>query len=406
MGKISARHPTGKIPVNMADLRGVNQLVVDAVTGVTNIVKDVHQNIAATTPVVGQAVGISGLVYRSVRGVTRAVGLGIDTALAQFPSLANNGASSSQREILLAVLNGVVGDHLSASNNPLAISMQLRQKGQPLVLDKLALAGAFPNANGKVLVLAHGLCMNDLDWQRDGHDHGQALAQELGYTPLYLHYNTGRHISINGREFAAKLESLLQAWPVPITELVIVCHSMGGLVARSACYAAQIAGHNWLRHLKKLVFLGTPHHGAPLERAGSWVDFLMSISPYSAPIARLGKARSAGVKDLRYGNLVDADWDGPQHPHAHDPRTFVPLPAKAQCFALAATKRAYSGNTAQRLPGDCLVPVKSALGQHDNPARTLPISPSHQRICYGLDHFDLLSSHEVYDQLRRWLSAA
>ncbi|MGO4781095.1 esterase/lipase family protein, partial [Lysobacter sp. 2RAB21] len=92
----------------------------------------------------------------------------------------------------------------------------------------------------------HGLCMNDLQWNWDGHDHGAALAQDDGWTPVYLHYNSGRHISVSGREFASRLERLLREWPVPVERLAIVCHSMGGLVARSACYAAEQAGHRWL----------------------------------------------------------------------------------------------------------------------------------------------------------------
>src|SRR4030095_10668393 len=136
------------------------------------------------------------------------------------------------------------------------------------------------------------------------------LARELGFTPLYLHYNSGRHISTNGREFADLMEALVGQWPVPVEELVIMGHSMGGLVTRSACYYSALAGHDWLRRLRKLVFLGTPHHGAPLERGGNWIEILLGVSPSNAPFARLEKIRSAGITDLRYGNLLDEDWEG------------------------------------------------------------------------------------------------
>jgi hypothetical protein len=391
-----------------SDLRGAGRLAVDAVAGVAALVEELHHGIASLAPIVGAAPagrtrGITGLVYRSVGGITRAVGVGIDVALAQLTPLLGARASTPRREAALAALNGVLGDHLAASRNPLAIAMQLRVGGRALPLEPEALAAALPGATGRVLVLVHGLCMNDLQWQRDGHDHGAALARDLHYTPLYLHYNSGLHVSVNGREFAALLERLVSAWPVPLDELVIVGHSMGGLVARSACHAARRARLRWPRRLAKLVFLGTPHHGAALERAGNRVDLLTAISPYTKPFARLGRLRSAGIQDLRHGNLLDADWQPRPASHPHDARQHVPLPAGVACCAVAATRRAAPSATGGRLPGDGLVSVRSALGQHDDPRRTLAIAPERRCICWGLGHFDLLSSHDVYRHLRRWL---
>ncbi len=166
----------------------------------------------------------------------------------------------------------------------------------------------FRRLPGRLLVLVHGLCMNDLQWRRNGHDHGAALAHDGGWQPLYLHYNSGRHASTNGREFADLLETLVAQWPVPVEELVVLAHSMGGLVARSACQHAELSQQRWLKHLRKIVFLGTPHHGAPLERHGHGLQRLVGISPYTAPLARLGMIRSAGITDLRHGNVLDQDW--------------------------------------------------------------------------------------------------
>lgn len=391
----------------LSDLRGVSKLVVAAVAGVTDIVEDMHRNIARLSPIVGRsaagpAPGISGLVYKSVRGVTRAVGFGLDAALAQIAPLFGNVPPSPRRETALAVLNGVLGDRLAAAGNPLAITMCLRKDGQPLVLERRALAAAFAPAGGRLLVLVHGLCMNDLGWKREGHDHGAALARDLGYTALYLHYNSGRHISENGQEFAHLIERLCREWPVPVKELVIVSHSMGGLVARSACHYALLAGYGWLPRLNKLVFLATPHHGAPLERAGSWVDLLVGISPYTAPFSRLGGIRSAGVKDLRYGNLLDEDWKGREH--GGDARTYVPLPGGVQCFAVAASRGEKPAGPGTRLRGDGLVPVRSALGLHRNAALALSIPASRQRVFHEMNHFDLLGRREVCERMALWLS--
>lgn len=393
----------------LSDLRGVSQLVVDAVAGATEIVEDMHRNIACISPIVGASPtgrtrGISGLVYRRVREVTLAVGFGLDAVLTQLTPLPGSSGSSPHREAVLAALNGVFGDYLTASNNPLAISMHLRRKGRPLLLDRKALANSFPHPGSKLLVLAHGLCTNDLGWEREGQDHGASLARDLGYTSIYLHYNSGRHISTNGREFAAILERLVQEWPVKVSELVIVGHSMGGLVSQSACHYAMQSNHVWLHRLKKLICLGTPHHGTPLERAGNWINILAGISPYTAPFARLGKIRSAGVKDLRYGNTLDEDWKRRGSEYAEAPRKMTPLPEGVECFVIAATKQLQPGGPGRRLPGDGLVTVNSALGRHENAGLSLPVPVSRQSICYGLKHLDLLSSREVYDRIHSWLA--
>jgi pimeloyl-ACP methyl ester carboxylesterase len=207
-----------------------------------------------------------------VRGTTRILGHSLDAVLAAVTP--DTGTSTSERDAFIAALNGVWGDHLAATDNPIAIQMSLRIGGRPY-------QAALNAPTGKVLVLVHGLAMNDLQWTRHAHDHGQALARDLGFTPVYLHYNSGRHVSQNGRDFAALLDGLVANWPVPMQELVIVGHSMGGLVARSACRIGDRT--SWMALLTKLVFLGTPHHGASLERGGQLVDaFLASPTCASA----------------------------------------------------------------------------------------------------------------------------
>ncbi len=242
-------------------------------------------------------------------------------------------------------------------------------------------------------MLVHGLCLNDRQWTRNGHDHGAALADELGYTPLYLRYNSGLRVAENGLAFAEALETLLQHWPVPVEQLVILGHSMGGLVARSACHHARESGHAWTKHLDKLVFLGTPHHGAPLERGGHKLDFVMGLSPYSAPFTQIGKQRSAGITDLRHGSIT-------RGVHEH-----VPLPAGVKCYAAAATLSARRDLLSERLIGDGLVPLDSALGRHPKPEHRLRIPQSRQWIGYQTGHLELLCRPEVYAQLREWLQA-
>jgi hypothetical protein len=194
---------------------------------------------------------------------------------------------------------------------------------------------------------------------------------------------------------------------VPVTELSVLANSVGGLVTRSAGHYGAEAKHRWLASLHSIVFLGTPHHGAPLERGGNSLQTVLGISPYTAPLARLGWLRSAGITDLRYGNLRDEDWkDRDRFAPAGDPRQPVPLPKGVECYALAATLGQSSGDLNDRLLGDGLVPVAGALGRHVDATKALPIPESHQWISYGTKHLDLLSDREVYARLRNWYARA
>jgi len=390
------------------DLRGFSRLVVDATLGVTGIVEALHHTITHTpglleTPAYAPMRGIPGLVYGSIRGITRLVGDGLDAILMQIAPLLRERQPSPERDAMLAALNGVVGDHLAASSNPLTIPMRLRREGQGLDLDAPALAAAIAQPSGKILLLVHGLCLNDQQWQRRGHDHGAALATELGYANIYLHYNTGLHIAENGRAFADIIEALIHSWPVPVQELVIVGHSMGGLVTRSACHYGALAEHAWLRQLRKIVFLGTPHHGSPVERVGNWLNGMLGVSPYTAAFARMGRLRSAGITDLRYGNLLE-DWAAhASRAHSSDQRRTVPLPDGVQCYSIGATIGKTAGDLRDQLLGDGLVPLRSALGDHTSPS--LAMQFREQWIGYDMNHMDLLDRRAVYEQLRQWLAA-
>ena len=394
--------------VSLSDVLGLSRLIFEAADGVTGIVEQMHSSVLDTPglpPPTRGVRGVTRLVYRGVRGALQVTGKGIGGAAALIDAEPDDRPTSRGREIALAALNGVIGDHLAATGNPLAIPMRFRRDGRALKLDRATLAEAFPDATGKLAVLVHGLCVSDLQWRRQNHDHGATLAHELGYTPVYLSYNSGLHISVNGRAFADVLEAVVAGWPVEIDEFVIIGHSMGGLVARSACRYGEEAGHHWRQKLRKLVFLGTPHHGAPLERLGNWVDVMLGKTPYAAAFARLGQIRSVGVTDLRYGNLMDEDWQGrDRFARAPDRRRPVPLPDGVACYAIAATTAASPGSLKDRLVGDGLVPVASALGRHEDRARSLEFPADRQWVAYETGHLDLLSRHDVYEQIARWLS--
>jgi pimeloyl-ACP methyl ester carboxylesterase len=392
------------------DLRGASKLAVDATRGITRLVEDMHRTIASGPwvlgrPLEGPARFLTELVYGSIDGVAQAVGAGLELALSELAPHLGDSAPGPQREAIVAALNGVLGDYLAESGNPLAIEMQLRRGGHALELEREALRASIPQATGKVLVLVHGSSMCDRQWLWKGHEHGEALARELGYTPVYLAYNSGLHISTNGRSFSELLDALVGAWPVPIEELVLLGHSMGGLVSRSACHVAESAGHAWRAQLDAMICLGSPHHGAPLERGGNWIDILLGVSAYSAPLARLGKIRSAGVTDLRFGNVLDEHWQGRDRfafSFEPDARRTLSLPEGVACYAIAGTTAL---EPRASLPGDGLVPVDSALGRHPKRELTLAFPEAHRSIAFGTGHLDLLSAPAVYETLRAWLAS-
>ena len=404
--RISASRSTA---VRLSDVRGLVKLGSDATVGITDLVEQMHRTIAGLAlplgrPRSGRTTGITGAVYRSVRGVTRLASWGLDSSLRASEGLLRHAPSSAAREAALAVINGVWGDHLAATANPLAIAMSLRVRGQPIDPSAEGLKSVLPQPRARIALLIHGLCMNDLQWRRDGHDHGQMLERELGYSSLALHYNSGRHVSENGEQLAGLLEQLVSCWPAPVEELVLVGHSMGGLVARSACHVAGTRGLSWRKRLTRVVCLGTPHHGALLERGGHLVDTLLELSPYVAPFARLGKARSAGITDLRFGNVRREDWcGGHRHSQSHDDRLPTPLPAGVQFYCVAATTAEQPRGLRHALIGDGLVTVASAWGEHRDKRLALAVPPSHRLLVTKAGHLDLLRRDEVAQALRRWL---
>lgn len=403
-----------------SDLGAAARLAVEATHGVTRMAEGVHQAVWSSLglpggPQPGQTRGLTGFVYRAVHGVTTLVGTTLQAAFTRLePHLAvllDAPPDTPEREAVLAALNGVMGDRLARQHNPLATAMTLRLHGKVLNWQAPVAPPTGSVLRSKILILVHGLCMNDLQWRSQADDpnglrldHGQTLGQALGYTPIYVRYNTGLHTSENGALFSAQLEMLLNYWPAGLTELRVLAHSMGGLVTRSALHHARAHQLQWPSKLKAIVFLGTPHHGAPLERAGNWIDVMLGATPYSRPFARLAQLRSAGITDLRYGHVLDADWQGrDRFRRQPDLRVPCPLPVDVPCFTVAASAARQRSPLAERIVGDGLVPLDSALGQHPDPARCLAFARNHRHIAFATNHMQLLSSPAVGAKVLAWL---
>ena len=232
--------------------------------------------------------------------------------------------------------------------------------------------------------MVHGLCLNEQCWQTSGR-HDEVLQKSGRFAPLYLRYNSGLAISHNGCQLSALLNQISAQMPAG-QSLDIVTHSMGGLVVRSALHTAQVAGHNWPDRVDKLIFLGTPHQGAYLEKAGYIAHYLMTISPYSRPFARIAKRRSQGIQDLNSGRITDQG-------------RALAMPSHIKAHAVASKLRHKKNSKAEHWLGDGLVSVASALGEHHKPHRHLNIPKDRQWTVPDVSHMGLLSDAAVQKQL-------
>ena len=351
---------------------------------------------------------IATFVYAAVRGVGRVTGM-TASELAGVASVSPNPAGSTPASNLAqAVLNATLGDELAAQGSPLAISMAIRANRSDLSPRPDSLAAAFPAPTPKVALFLHGLGETEESWRLHADRHGEVgestygsrLATDLGYTPLYLRYNTGLHISENGLHLSCLLEEVVAGWPTFVDEVLLVGHSMGGLVARAACHQAQAKGHIWVQKVRHVVYLGTPHQGAALERWVSRLSRLLGRIDEGRALATVLNRRSAGIKDLHSGAVLDDAWTenaqaaGSQ---AHD----VPLLPSAKHFAVSATVTTQRGNPIGRLLGDLLVHPASARG-----GVGLSIPSDHKRHFGGLHHFDLLNHPAIYRAMQEWLGAS
>lgn len=329
---------------------------------------------------------VSEAVYGGLGHVMRLGGRGVEAAIgrrqAQVLSDTPRGAA------MLAIVNGLIGDTLEAEQNPLQQPMAIRVGGVAVGPE------AFPHATPRMAVFLHGLMETEFSWGR-APNYGSRLAEEAGWTPVYVRFNTGLRISQNGRCLSDLLEETVAGWPVDVREIALVGHSMGGLVARSATHQAKAAGSGWVERVSHVVSLGTPHRGAPLEEIVHLGSAAFDVLPETRPVSRFLRRRSGGIRDLRRGSLVDDDWKD------RDPDALraaacqeIPLLENAKhCFVSASVTRS-PANPLGRLIGDMLVLGSSAAPWREEQAFHLG----------GVGHFALLNHPEVYDRLRDWLA--
>ena len=395
-------------PITLVDFfEGLAQLATMGVVEVTDIVEAIHREILLRPlgrfnkgNIEHWQRGITGRIYGTVRYTMQLVGNNLASGLRLYNTV------SKPKKIqplpknlrrLVNILNGVMGDHLITHHNPLAVSMVLYDEYNRVQSGALS---------GRVIILCHGLCMSHLSWQVSGEGNlGEALVNHLPKaTVLYLNYNTGRRISSNGRSFAKVLQDLVESNP-DVTQIDLIGHSMGGLLSRSALFYGKEQGFSWVKRVGNLVTLGSPHHGASLEQIGHFVQDKIAKLPFAGSLAKLGDLRSAGIIDLRYGSIRDADWKSTEGrsvlPAEFRHPTRLPLHVNTYLVAAALIETHYESKTTSLL-GDGLVSVESALGEYTE-EHTLAVPEGHKAIFYGVNHMNLIYSDRVHEQVIAWL---
>jgi pimeloyl-ACP methyl ester carboxylesterase len=401
------------------EIRATGTIAANVVGGFGLLARDVHLAVAdrvfgalgpVGTPIRVLHDGATKGVHAAVRGGLRALPRGASEALAlraagDAPAL----GTTVRGGLALAAINGYAGDALAQEGSPLALDMAIRLEGRDVAPEPDALASGFPAATGRLAVFVHGLAETEDSWRLPPigrgagvrRTYGERLADELGYTALTLRYNTGLHISDNGRALAELLAAAVAGWPVDVEEVTLVGHSMGGLVARSACHWGEQHDHAWIASVRHVFTLGSPHLGADLEKGVSVLGWALSRLPETTPFGRVVNGRSVGIKDLRYGSLAEADWLG------HDPDEYlrdrcqeVPFLPDAAYYFIGATLAEPFG----RVLGDLLVRLPSASGAGRDGGRSIPFEVENGRHLPGLTHFDLLNHPAVYEQLKAWLT--
>ncbi len=398
------------------EVRALNALAFDELRRFPGAIRDMHLGIAqrafrgvgpAALPVKLIHDALTSRAYDAIGAGASGLGKRLDAAMEQGGVGEHVSLSTSQRGSFgLAVLNGLIGDRLEREGSALAQPTSVRIHGERINLDAPSLRDAFPGATPRLAVFIHGLTGDEFCWSWGAEDaYGERLATDLGYTPVYLRYNSGLHVSENGRGVAALLEALVEAWPIEVQRIALVGHSMGGLVARSAAQQADERDETWVRHVRHVVSLGTPHMGAPLEQGAHRAAVALDKLPETRMLGSFLKKRSAGIRDLRHGSLVDEDWRGrdPEALRAVACKEVPLLPWATHCFVSATVTRDPE-HPLGRLLGDILVLKPSASGH--SKTRRIPFRDEHGHHIGGTHHLALLNHPEVYQRLRGWLAAA
>jgi pimeloyl-ACP methyl ester carboxylesterase len=341
--------------------------------------------------------GVYAAIANTATAAAPAIGTAVDAQMTATHRLSDHTRGAGA----LAAVQGLIGDRLHEQRSPLATTMSVRVDRRRIDPDPESIRTAFPHAAADIVVFVHGLMETEAFWALgDRPTYSRRLSSDIGLTGVEIRYNTGLHISENGRLLAELLGRLIAAWPVPVQTVSLVGHSMGGLVIRSACAAPD---QSWVDLVRNVVTLGTPHTGAPLEKLVHFGSAALDVLPETRPLGTLLRRRSTGIRDLRFGSLDDRDWQD-RNPDAlqADPQIDVLLLDGVSYYCVSATLTGSAANPIGWLIGDGLVQVPSAHGR--SRTRRIDFPPGNRMHLNKANHFTLLNNDAVYEQLRQWLT--
>ncbi len=401
LGELAGRYADEAL---LSPIQGVHSAISDRVFGILGdgLAKRSHDAVSA---------GVYGALRLGGKGAGAAISAAgrVAGGTEERTAVSNSGFGRGAQ----AAINGLIGDRLEDEGSPLAVRMALRLPNRDVECTRESIHEAFERTTPRLAIFLHGLCETEEAWwtgtradpSAEGprpRTYGQKLRDDLGFSPLYLRYNSGLHISENGRRLSWLLEELCREWPGGVEEVALIGHSMGALVARSACHEAAEAERGWVRDTKHVICLGAPNTGSWLEKIVNVGGATFKRVPEVKPFVDFLELRSDGIRDLRFGYLRDEDWldrdrDEPLRNHS---APLAPVPGIGYHFVsgcLTASER----HPLAALFGDVLVRKASAAA---------PLGPDGKphgdsKHVQGASHFHLLNHPQTYEHIREWLGA-
>lgn len=293
-------------------------------------------------------------------------------------------------------IQGVIGDKLPRT---MQIEMQFIAEGRP-VEDPVV-------SRQHVCIFVHGSSDTEAGWSvKSPHlNFGQQILLEFGAAPLYIRYNSGLAVSANGESLAKLMQQLLARHP-SVRKVTLVGHSMGGLVIHSAIYHARAQHLAWIKKVKQVFLLGTPHAGAPLAKLAEKGEQILQFipNPFTLIAASVIGLRSRGLKDLSHG----------QRGLPAEGKLLLP---KTQYVFIAGGLQNKPKGIFNRLMGDGMVRHGSAHAAEVPPTGTAAAwlkkavpwlnreAKVHVEIVPGANHLALRTSPHVYAIIRQYFIA-
>jgi hypothetical protein len=306
------------------------------------------------------------------------------------------------------LLTSILGSSLNQKFEITKIEMSFRKDGRDIPIQELDLNFSNPKSKKAILYLP-GLFTDERLWQNRTVPYKKRkikvtgfanILQSKGYEPVFLRYNLGLPIHVNGKALMNLLDDFFKKYPD--VELNAIAYSLGGLVLRSMLYHAKELNKPWLPQIKKSVFLSSPDRGSYLEKLGIWVERILRSSPnlYLQIAGNIGRLRSDSIKDLSFGRIRETKGG-----IVEDLRGYFEDPYLGeldhmdvyQCYSLVEP----STQPLKGWIGDGIVEKQSLEHLKRRVFQGSVGDIPRSKVIYGQNHFSILHSKEVF----HWINA-